>query len=83
MPFADGHEQKDYTKTYYETNKAHINNTRLKNQHRHDIGKTVVDELYALHNDDMVKIKPIIAFLRAKIRCEKMAINLGCVHKVP
>ena len=64
---------------YYHKNKDDCNFMRLKNQHRADLGKEFVDDIYEKHNNDMSIIKPIIAYHRKKQKCEKMFEQLSIV----
>ena len=53
---------------HYHENKEVLNSNRLKNMHRADLGKELVDQIYTECGNDQKKIKPIIAILRAKKR---------------
>lgn len=54
---------------HYYKNKDECNFTRLKNQHRVDLGREFVDDIYIKFNNDMVQIKPVIAYYRKKQKC--------------
>jgi hypothetical protein len=63
---------------HYHENKEVLNSNRLKNQHRADLGKELVDNIYTKCDNDQKKIKPIIAYLRAKKRSEEF---LSCMSE--
>lgn len=60
------------SRQHYHNNKDECNFLRLKRQHSADLGKGVVDDIYDKYKNDMVQIKPVIAYYRKKQKCEKM-----------
>ena len=55
-------------KKYYEKNKSHLNEARLKRTYVKDFGQEYVDKLYEKYNGDTTQIKPIIKIRRAYMK---------------
>ena len=55
-------------KKYYEKNKSHLNEARLKRTYVKDFGQDYVDKLYENYNGDMTQIKPILKMRRAYMK---------------
>lgn len=69
-------QQNAATLKHYHDNKQVLNANRLKNMHRADLGKELVDKIYTKCGNDQTKIKPIIAVLRAKKRSEEFLLSI-------
>lgn len=52
-------------KKYYEKNKAHLNEGRIKRTYVKEFGQEYVDKLYEKYNGDSAQIKSIIKIRRA------------------
>tara|TARA_B110000285_G_C14868011_1_gene487780 strand:+ start:60 stop:308 length:249 start_codon:yes stop_codon:yes gene_type:complete len=59
-------------KKYYEKNKSHLNEARLKRTYIKEFGNEYVDKLYEKYNGDMIQIKSIIKIRRAYMKMENI-----------
>jgi hypothetical protein len=68
-------------KKYYEKNKSHLNEGRLKRTYVKDFGQEYVDKLYVKYNGDTTQIKPIIKIRRAYMKAVHIATEFKGVDE--